>query len=114
MAEDRDLVPRAILFGRVVLYECTACGQYFWSGLLAEAVPASHAPPSAVRGAFQTHVCRELEVRRPLLSFRGFRRNVIRMVDEGEDIPATYLLYAIGLLVAIAVAALVVSVFIFR
>lgn len=36
------------------------------------------------------------------------------MVDEGEDIPATYLLYAVGLLVAIGMVALVVSLFIFR
>ena len=59
MGEGRQLVPRAVLFGRVIAYECTACGRSFPMSLLYRAVPA----PLAVQDSFLHHICEKTEQR---------------------------------------------------
>ena len=59
MGEGRQLVPSAILFGKVIAYECTACGRSFLMSLLYGVVPSDLPPPLAVLGSFIRHVCEE-------------------------------------------------------
>jgi hypothetical protein len=52
MTEKPTSVPQTMLFGRVVAYECTACGKSFAMSLLEGAVPSDSRAPYVVRSAF--------------------------------------------------------------
>ena len=52
-------MPKAVLFGKVIAYECTACGRSFPMSLLYGAVPSDLPPPATVRDAFLRHICEE-------------------------------------------------------
>ena len=58
MLEKPRLVPQTMLFGRVVLYECTACGKSFAMPLLEGAVPSDFPAPAVVHAAFLGHDCK--------------------------------------------------------
>lgn len=57
MHEGRQLVPQAVLFGKVIAYQCTACDRKFSVSLLYGAVSADLPAPATVRDAFLRHVC---------------------------------------------------------
>lgn len=59
MREGRQLVPLAVLFGKVIAYQCTACSRTFSVSLLYGAVPWDYLPPQAVRDAFSRHGCKK-------------------------------------------------------
>jgi hypothetical protein len=59
MREARQLVPKAVLFARVIAYKCTACGKNFPMPLLSGAVPSDLPAPVAVHEPFLRHVCEE-------------------------------------------------------
>lgn len=57
MQQRHQLVPQAVIFGKAIAYECTACGRKFSISLLHGAVRSDAPPPAAVRNAFLAHVC---------------------------------------------------------
>lgn len=57
MQKERQLVPQAVLFGRVITYRCTACGRKFAISLLYGAVSTGSSPPASVVEAFCRHIC---------------------------------------------------------
>jgi hypothetical protein len=58
MVEKPALAPKTLLFGKVVVYECTACGKSFAIPLLEGAVPSEFPAPAMVRAAFFSHDCK--------------------------------------------------------
>lgn len=58
MREKRQLIPKSILFGKVVAYECATCGKTFAISLLYGAVPANFSQPANVRDSFSRHICK--------------------------------------------------------
>jgi hypothetical protein len=58
MLDKPRLVPQTMLFGRVVLYECTACGKTFAMPLLEGAVPSDFPAPAVVHAAFLGNNCK--------------------------------------------------------
>ena len=58
MLEKPRLVARTELFGRVVLYECAACGKSFAMPLLEGAVASDLPAPAVVHAAFLGHDCK--------------------------------------------------------
>jgi hypothetical protein len=58
MVEKPRLVPQTTLFGKVVVYECTACGKSFPMPLLEGAVPSDLPAPYIIRAAFLDHDCK--------------------------------------------------------
>ena len=56
-------MPRAVLFGKVIAYECTACGRSFPMSLLYGAVPSGFPAPLAVQDSFLHHICEKTEQR---------------------------------------------------
>jgi hypothetical protein len=52
MDDRRQLAPQTILFGKVIVYECTVCRKKFAMPLLEGAVPPDHAAPPTVHMSF--------------------------------------------------------------
>lgn len=59
MYEGRQLVPKTVLFGKVIAYECMAFGRSFPMPLLYGAVPSELPAPLTIRASFLRHVCEE-------------------------------------------------------
>ena len=57
MDEGRQLVPQTILFGKVIVYECTICREKFAMPLLEGAVSPDRPPPPTVLRFFLSHAC---------------------------------------------------------
>lgn len=57
MRKERQLVPEAVLFGKVIAYKCTTCGRKFAISLLYGAVSTGSSPPASVVEAFYRHIC---------------------------------------------------------
>jgi hypothetical protein len=55
--EKSKLVPQTMLFGKVVVYECTACSKTFAMPLLEGAVSEDLPAPSIVHALFLDHEC---------------------------------------------------------
>jgi hypothetical protein len=73
MRKARQLVPQAVLFGKVIAYECAACGRKFSTSLLYGAVPSNDPPPATVRDAFFHHVCKGKAGEIKMTSSQGVR-----------------------------------------
>lgn len=54
---ERRLTPQATLFGKVIMYECTACKKHFPMSLLEGAVAPDAPVPLIAQRAFQAHDC---------------------------------------------------------
>ncbi len=57
MDEGRQLAPQTILFGKVIVYECTICSEKFAMPLLEGAVPPDHPEPPTVQRIFLSYAC---------------------------------------------------------
>jgi hypothetical protein len=57
MDDRRQLAAQTILFGKVIVYECTVCRKTFAMPLLEGAVPSDHPAPLTVERAFLSHAC---------------------------------------------------------
>jgi hypothetical protein len=95
-----ELVPHSMLFGKVVAYECSACGKSFPVPLLEGAVSPDLPIPLIICAAFLEHGCK-------CSSPTGSRRKVreSQMAADDDDLPTTYLLYAAAVILVIAAAA---------
>ena len=107
--ENARLVPRALLFGRVVAYKCTACGRVFAVPLLEGAVSSDLPTPLIVYAAFLEHECKGSD---PIAWKSKYRS--ISMAEDDEDLPATYLLYAGAVILVIATVAITAWLFLFH
>jgi hypothetical protein len=96
MDDRRQLATQTILFGKVIVYECTVCRKKFAMPLLEGAVPSDHPPPLTVARAFLIHACGAAQESEGKFS----------MTSDDEDIPASYLLYVVAALAAIAAIAI--------
>jgi hypothetical protein len=108
--ENARLVPRTLLFGRVVAYNCTACGKAFAAPLLEDAVSSDLPTPLSVYAAFLEHECKGSDPRgrRP-----KYERGTSMAADD-EDLPTTYLLYAGAVILVIATVAIIALLFLFH
>lgn len=106
----RQLVPRVVLFGRVIAYKCTACERSFLMPLLDGAVGASLPTPAMVRDSFLRHVCEDKAERRKALRWLvgTVLRGVFSMAGD-DDFPVAYLLYVLAVIGAMGLLA--VSIF---
>jgi hypothetical protein len=100
MTAEPELVPQTTLFGKVVAYECSACGKSFPVPLLEGAVSPDLPIPLIIYGAFLGHECKSS-------SSPGRKRGIrgSQMAADDDDLPATYLLYAAAVILVIAAAA---------
>jgi hypothetical protein len=57
MDDRQRLAPQTILFGKVIVYECTVCRKKFAMPLLEGAVPPDQPAPPAVQRVFLSHAC---------------------------------------------------------
>jgi hypothetical protein len=94
------LLPQTTLFGKVVAYECSACGKSFPVPLLEGAVSPDLPIPLIIWAAFLGHECK---CSNPIGQKRKTRES--RMAADDDDLPTTYLLYAIAVILVIAAAA---------
>ena len=108
--ENARLVPRALLFGRVVAYKCTACGKVFAVPLLEGAVSSDLPTPLIVYAAFLEHECKGSN---PRGRKSKYERKISRAADD-EDLPAGYLLYAGAVILVIAAVAITALLFLFH
>jgi hypothetical protein len=95
-----EMVPQTTLFGKVVAYECSACGKSFLVPLLEGAVSPDLPIPLIIYAAFLAHECRSLS---PTGQKREMRES--QMAADDDDLPTTYLLYAVAVILVIAAAA---------
>jgi hypothetical protein len=95
-----ELVPQSMLSGKVVAYECSACGKSFPVPLLESAVSPDFPIPLIIYAAFLSHECKSSS---PTGRKQGIRGS--QMTADDEDLPATYLLYAAAVILVIASAA---------
>jgi hypothetical protein len=95
-----EIVPKTMLFGKVVAYECSACRKSFPVPLLEGAVSPDLPIPLIIYAAFLGHECKGLS---PTGQRRERREN--HMAADDDDLPATYLLYAAAVILVIAAAA---------
>jgi hypothetical protein len=95
-----ELVPQSTLFGKVIAYECSACGKSFPVPLLEGAVSPDRPIPLIIYAAFLGHECKSS-------SSTGRKRGIrgSRMAGDDDDLPTVYLLYAAALILVIAAAA---------
>jgi hypothetical protein len=108
--ENARLVPRTLLFGRVVAYNCTACGKDFAVRLLEEAVSSDLPTPLSVYAAFLEHECKGSDPR----GRRPKYEKGISMAAEDEDLPTKYLLYAGAVILIIATVGIIALLFLFH
>lgn len=110
MLEKARLVPRTLLFGRVVAYKCTACGKVFAVPLLEGAVPSDLPTPLIVYASFLEHECKGSDPRGRKSKYeRG-----ISVAADDEDLPTTYLLYAGAVILVIATVGIIALLFLFH
>jgi hypothetical protein len=93
-----EIVPQTTLFGKVVAYECSACGKNFPVALLEGAVSPDLPIPLITCAAFLGHECKS-----PTGQKRGIRGS--QMAADDDDLPARYLLYTAAVILVIAAAA---------
>src|ERR1700733_15179221 len=97
MTEKPTLVAQTTLFGRVVAYECTACGKSFAMALLDGAVPSDAPAPYIVPVRHSVHTFAKIRTNNSRSEVRE-----IRMVADDDDLPLRYLFYAVAVIVVIA------------
>jgi hypothetical protein len=96
-----EIVPQTTLFGKVVAYECSACGKSFPVPLLEGAVSPDLPIPLITWTAFLGHECKSSN---PIGRKRKIRES--QMAADDDDLPTTYLLYAAAVILVIAAAAI--------
>lgn len=95
-----DLLPQTTLFGKVIAYECSACGKGFPLSLLEGAVSPDLPIPLIIWAAFLDHECKSSN---PIDPKRAIGES--QMAADDDDLPTTYLLYAAAVILVIAAAA---------
>ena len=100
MIAEPEIVPQTTLFGKVVVYECSACGKNFPVPLLEGTVSPDLPIPLVIWAAFLAHECNRSS---PTGKKRKIRES--RMAADDDDLPTTYLLYAAAVILVIAAAA---------
>ena len=95
-----EIVPQTTLFGKVVAYECSACGKSFPVRLLEGAVSPDLPIPLIIYAAFLAHECKSTSATGQKPEIRESR-----MAADDDDLPTTYLLYAVAVILVIAAAA---------
>lgn len=108
MRKERQLIPRTTLFGKVIVYECNACGRMFPISLLDGAVSAGLSPPTKVIGDFISHTCERHKAQLYAacsLHTARYRCLGSLMALNDEDVPASYLVYVVVVTMVMAVLA---------
>jgi hypothetical protein len=112
MRKERQLVPHAVLSGKVIAYKCIACDKTFSIPWLDGAVSTESPPPASIDDAFLRHTCEEHE--RSVLYTARYRYLEFLMALDEEDFPYSYLLYVIAVIMAIGLLVVGAFFFVFR
>lgn len=112
MRKARQLVPQTVLFGKVIVYKRTVCDKIFSISLLHGAVSTDFPSLLNIGDAFFRHACEE-STSLFWCSVRSKHLEFLMALDD-DDVPASYLLYIVAVVVVIGLFVVGAFVFVFR